>query len=187
LTSSFGIDGNFATTRSSFLALLGIRRLLGVRYAPHTELRTGSEKPTLPSLSRTWSSRADAIPAPIHLQFPDSPDYPCRNHQNRVFQRLPQLDHLRRPIIKSGDPVEQEKHLKYATLVANSIMLSNVSDLTKVLSSMSNDGHPVTAELAAATSPYMRTNIRRFGKYGLDMEEMPAPLFPKPLPFKMPL
>ena len=91
------------------------------------------------------------------------------------------------PIIKSGDPVEQEKQLKYATLVANSIMLSNVSDLTEVLSSMSNDGHPVTAELAAATSPYMRKNIRRFGKYGLDMEEMPAPLLPKPLPFRMPL
>jgi hypothetical protein len=91
------------------------------------------------------------------------------------------------PIIKSGDPVEQEKQLKYATLVANSIMLSNVSDLSEVLSSMSNDGHPVTAELAAATSPYMRKNIRRFGKYGLDMEEMPAPLFPQPLPFKMPL
>ena len=52
---------------------------------------------------------------------------------------------------------------------------------------MSNDGHPVTAELAAATSPYMRKNIRRFGKYGLDMEEMPAPLFPQPLPFKIPL
>jgi TnpA family transposase len=68
------------------------------------------------------------------------------------------------PIIKSGDPVEQEKQLKYATLVANSIMLSNVSDLSEVLSSMANDGHPVTAELAAATSPYMRKNIRRFGK-----------------------
>ena len=34
---------------------------------------------------------------------------------------------------------------------------------------------------------YLRTHIRRFGKYGLDMEEMPDPLFPKPLPFKMPL
>jgi Tn3 transposase DDE domain-containing protein len=66
-------------------------------------------------------------------------------------------------------------------------MLSNVSDLSEVLSSMANDGHPVTAELAAATSPYMRKNIRRFGKYDLDMEEMPAPLFPKPLPFKVPL
>ncbi len=39
-------------------------------------------------------------------------------------------------IIKSGDPVEQEKQLKYASLVANAIMLNNVVDLTDVLSSM---------------------------------------------------
>ena len=35
------------------------------------------------------------------------------------------------PVIKSGDPVEQEKQLKYASLVANAIMLSNVADLTE--------------------------------------------------------
>jgi type I restriction enzyme, R subunit len=40
--SSFGIEGCLATVRSSFLARLGIIRLLGVGYAPHTELRTGS-------------------------------------------------------------------------------------------------------------------------------------------------
>jgi TnpA family transposase len=91
------------------------------------------------------------------------------------------------PIIKSGDPVEQEKQLKYATLVANAIMLSNVSDLTEVLATMANDGHAVTAELAAGVSPYIRRNLRRFGKYGLDMDELPAPLSPRPLPFKMPL
>ena len=33
-------------------------------------------------------------------------------------------------VIKSGDPVEQEKQLKYASLVANTIMLSNITDLT---------------------------------------------------------
>jgi TnpA family transposase len=91
------------------------------------------------------------------------------------------------PIIKSGDPVEQEKQLKYATLVANSIMLSNVADLSDVLSSMAIDGHPVTAELAASASPYMRKNLRRFGKYGLDMDDLPDPLVPKPLPFDLPL
>jgi Tn3 transposase DDE domain len=31
------------------------------------------------------------------------------------------------PVIKSGDPVEQEKQLKYASLVANAVMLSNSS------------------------------------------------------------
>jgi TnpA family transposase len=91
------------------------------------------------------------------------------------------------PIIKSGDPVEQEKQLKYASLVANAIMLSNVADLSEVLSSMAADGHRVTPELAAALSPYIRKQIRRFGKYEIDMDDLPEPLVPGPLPFDLPL
>ncbi|MBY5827382.1 Tn3 family transposase [Rhizobium leguminosarum] len=87
------------------------------------------------------------------------------------------------PIIKSGDPVEQEKQLKYASLVANAIMLSNVTDLTEVMRGMAADGHPVTPELAASLSPYSREHIRRFGKLVLDMDEIPPPLNPQPLPF----
>ena len=67
------------------------------------------------------------------------------------------------PVIKSGDPVEQEKQVKYASLVANAIMLSNVADLIEALSSMAADSHRVTPELAAALSPYTRKQIRRFG------------------------
>jgi hypothetical protein len=52
---------------------------------------------------------------------------------------------------------------------------------------MAADGHPVTADLAASTSPYMRKNIRRFGKYGPDVEELSTPISPKPLPFDLPL
>ena len=88
------------------------------------------------------------------------------------------------PIIKSGDPVGQEKQLKYASLVANTIMLSNVADLTGVLSSMASDGHSVTPGLVARLSPYMREHIRRFGQYVLDMDQLPAPLNPQPLPFE---
>jgi hypothetical protein len=88
------------------------------------------------------------------------------------------------PVIKSGDPVEQEKQLKYASLVANTIMLSNVADMTEALSSMARDGHRITPGLVACLSPYMREHIRRFGQYVLDMEEMPRPLNPQPLPFE---
>jgi TnpA family transposase len=91
------------------------------------------------------------------------------------------------PTIKSGDPVEQEKQIKYASLVANAIMLSNVADLTEALASMATDGHQVTPELATALSPYTRKHIRRFGKYELNMDDQPAPLVPKPLPFDLPL
>jgi TnpA family transposase len=91
------------------------------------------------------------------------------------------------PVIKSGDPVEQEKQLKYASLVANTIMLSNVADLTTVLSDMAADGHPVTPALVASLSPYTRSHIPRFGRYALDMDVMPEPLDPRPLPFEQTL
>ena len=91
------------------------------------------------------------------------------------------------PIIKSGDPVEQEKQLKYAGLVANTIMLSNVADLTTALSSMAEDGHPVTPDLVARLSPYTREHIRRFGQYVLDMDDLPGPLNPRQLPFEQAL
>ena len=57
------------------------------------------------------------------------------------------------PVVKSGDPVEQEKQLKYASLVANAVMLSNVADLSDVLAGMTHDGHPVIPGLAACRSP----------------------------------
>src|SRR3954471_19290089 len=88
------------------------------------------------------------------------------------------------PVVKSGDPVEQEKQLKYASLVANTIMLSNVADMTGVLSSMAEDKHPVTPGLVARVSPYTREHIRRFGQYVLDMNDLPGPLQPQPLPFE---
>jgi len=91
------------------------------------------------------------------------------------------------PVVKSGDPVEQEKQLKYASLVANAVMLSKVADLTEVLSAMVRDGHPVTPELVACTSLYMREQIGRFGRFALDMNNQPAPLNPQPLPFETPL
>ena len=90
-------------------------------------------------------------------------------------------------MIKSGDPVEQEKQLKYASLVANAIMLSNVADMTEALAAMAADGHPVTPSLVAGLSPYMREHIRRFGQYVLDMDDLPSPLNPQPLPFELAL
>lgn len=91
------------------------------------------------------------------------------------------------PVVKSGDPVEQEKQLKYASLVANTVMLSNVADLTEVLCAMATDRHPVTADLVASISPYLREHIRRFGKFSLDMANLPKPLNPQPLPFEVAL
>jgi len=62
--------------------------------------------------------------------------------------------------------------------VANTIMLSNVADLSQVLSDMARDGHLVTPELVVSTSPYTRGHVLRFGKYALDMADLPGPLDP---------
>jgi hypothetical protein len=90
-------------------------------------------------------------------------------------------------VVKSGDPVEQEKQLKYASLVANTVMLSNVADLTEAICAMATDRHPVTADLVACISPYLREHIRPFGRFSLDMADLPKPLNPKPLPFEVAL
>jgi len=54
-------------------------------------------------------------------------------------------------------------------------MLSNVADLTAVIADMARDGHSVIPELVASTSPYMREQIRRFGRFTLDMQDLPDP------------
>lgn len=79
-------------------------------------------------------------------------------------------------VIKSGDPVEQAKQIKYSNLVANSIMLRNVVDLTKVLATMAKEGYTITKELVASLSPFIRDKIRRFGRYDVDMTEYPPDL-----------
>ena len=84
-------------------------------------------------------------------------------------------------IIKSGDPVEQEKRMKYLDVIANAIMLHNVADLTQVLNRMADEGFKITPELIGSLSPYMRRHILRFGKLALDVTKKPAPLNPKPI------
>jgi TnpA family transposase len=79
-------------------------------------------------------------------------------------------------LIKSGDPVEQSKQIKYTDLVANAIMLHNVVDLTGVLNDMTAEGTKQSKELLAGLSPFIRDKIRRFGRYDIDMEENPPKL-----------
>nr|WP_245232316.1 Tn3 family transposase [Thiorhodococcus minor] len=80
------------------------------------------------------------------------------------------------PGLKSGDPIEQTKQVKYMDLVANIIMLHNVHDLTEILADMEAEGWTLTRELLAGLSPYMREHLRRFGRYVLDMEDASPPL-----------
>jgi TnpA family transposase len=85
------------------------------------------------------------------------------------------------PVLRSGDPVEQEKRIKYRDLVANAVMLHNVVDMTNVLYELKQEGICITPEVVARLSPYLTEHIKRFGQYILDMESEPEPLQLKPL------
>jgi TnpA family transposase len=84
-------------------------------------------------------------------------------------------------VLRSGDPVEQEKRIKYRDLVANAVMLHNVVDMTNVLRELQQEGIYVTPEIVRHLSPYLTEHIKRFGQYFLDMATQPEPLQPKPL------
>lgn len=85
------------------------------------------------------------------------------------------------PVIRSGDPVEQEKRIKYRDLVANAVMLHNVVDMTNALYDLQQDGVRITPELVARLSPYLTEHIKRFGQYLVDMNAPPLPFIIKPL------
>ena len=87
--------------------------------------------------------------------------------------------------ILTGDPVEQEKTIKYTSLIANAIMLNNVADLTKVIIDLKNKGYQITNEMLAHLSPYTTAHIRRFGEFVLNIEEIPEPLVAKKLNLEM--
>jgi TnpA family transposase len=79
-------------------------------------------------------------------------------------------------ILTSGDPVEQEKRVKYINLVANVLMLRNVVDMTEVLNKMAIEDESVIPEMVKRLSPYMTEHIKRFGQYILNMDTKPEPL-----------
>jgi hypothetical protein len=84
-------------------------------------------------------------------------------------------------LIKSRDPVEYDKRIKYKDLIANAIMLHNVVDMTNVLHDLSREGFAVTSEGVATFSPYITEHIKRFGEYFIDTSSIPPPLQPDKL------
>ena len=81
-------------------------------------------------------------------------------------------------LIRSRDPIEYEKRIKYKDLIANIIMLHNVFDMTAALYDMTQDRLPLTSDIVATFSPYMNEHIKRLGEYVIDTSSQPPPLEP---------
>jgi len=69
-----------------------------------------------------------------------------------------------RGIIAGTDPDEQEKVIKFATLLANCVIFRTVVDMTAVIRSLIAEGWTITAEDLAILSPYLTAHIQRFGE-----------------------
>ena len=104
-----------------------------------------------------------------------------RDDQSRSLPSLHDWLAFGSPVLRSGDPVEQEKRIKYRDLVANAVMLHNVVDMTKVLATLQQEGVEVTPEVAKCLSPYLTEHLKRFGQYMLDITVQPEPLQPQRL------
>ena len=79
-------------------------------------------------------------------------------------------------IIANNDPEEQEKIIKYNTLVANAVIFHNAVDLTEVLQQLKREGYLIEREDMEALSPYLINQIKRFGDYLIDMNTLPRAL-----------
>lgn len=79
-------------------------------------------------------------------------------------------------VIASNDPEQQEKTIKYNDLVANAVIFHNVVDLTEVLLQLRKEGFFWTQEDVAALSPYLTSQIKRFGDYLIDLDTIPPSL-----------
>jgi len=76
-------------------------------------------------------------------------------------------------LINENDPVEMEKRIKYNDLVANTLILLNVIDMTRIILELDPDEFVITPATLATLSPYSTEHIQRFGEFVLDLDTIP--------------
>lgn len=76
-------------------------------------------------------------------------------------------------MLKTNDRDELRKRIKYNHLVANCVVLHNVSQMSQILHQLVQEGHTISPEAISGTSPFMRKHIIRLGQYSLDLKRQP--------------
>lgn len=71
-------------------------------------------------------------------------------------------------VLPVNDPDEQQKRLRYNGLMASAAILQNTVDMMQALRSMVKEGIQVNPDDIRFLSPYLTSNLKRFGKYELD-------------------
>lgn len=76
-------------------------------------------------------------------------------------------------VLPVNDPDEQQKRLRYNDLIASAVILQNTADMMQALRAMEKDGIKVDVDDISFLSPYLTSNIKRFGDYKLNLERTP--------------
>jgi len=71
-------------------------------------------------------------------------------------------------VLPVNDLDEQQKRLRYNDLMASAAILQNTVDMMQALRSMVNEGIEVNPDDIGFLSPYLTSNLKRFGRYELD-------------------
>jgi hypothetical protein len=71
-------------------------------------------------------------------------------------------------VLPVNDPDEQQKRLRYNDLMASVAILQNTMDRMQALRAMVKEGIAVNPYDIGFLSPYLTSNLKRFGKYELD-------------------
>ena len=71
-------------------------------------------------------------------------------------------------VIAANDPDEQEKILKFSTLLTNAVIFHTTVDMMSVIRDLAAEGWHIIPEDLAVLSPYVTARIQRFGVYATD-------------------
>lgn len=80
-------------------------------------------------------------------------------------------------VIAANDPEEQEKILKFSTLLTNTVIFHTTLDMMMVIRELIAEGWTITLEDLAVLSPYLTARIQRFGEYATDEIDLPPEPF----------
>ena len=78
-------------------------------------------------------------------------------------------------VLRTNNPDEQEKITVYNQLVANAVMLQTVTDQTRVLHELHQEGYAINEEDLKFLSPYVTRNLKRFEEYDTRYKTEPLP------------
>ncbi|MCA1680446.1 MAG: transposase, partial [Actinobacteria bacterium] len=79
--------------------------------------------------------------------------------------------------IERNDPAEQEKIIKFNTLLANCVIFHTALDMTTVLRELAAEGWHLSTAALGSLSPYITEPIKRFGEYATDGLTIPPAAF----------